>query len=494
MRTAAPAGWLAVDRSAGDLEGQIHRAVRERVLAGALAPGSRLPSSRALAGALGVARSTVVGAYDRLRAEGFLEAATGSSTRVAAALPALPALPVPPRPPLQAAPVAAAVARHRVAVPPPPPAGGAFRPGIPDLGAFPHAIWARCLAARARSLRVHDLGYGSPAGIPELRRAILAHVSAARGVAAGEDQVVVVPSTSAALDLVARLLLRPGERGGDVAWMEEPGYPTAQAVLRGAGARLVPVPCDAEGMDVARAPRGGGAPRLVYVTPSHQCPTGVAMGLARRMALLGAAAACGAVVLEDDYDSEFQHGSRPIASLQGIDRHGSVAYLGTFSKVLAPGLRVAYAVLPPWLVADAADAVRLRGAAVPVHVQAALADFIAEGHLRAHVRRMGAAYAARMAAMAEALRRRCGHLLEVGCGGGGLQLLARFRDPGADDDAAARALGEAGIAVQPLSGSCIGPPQAGLLFGIACVEAERAAVAAEQIAAVLAPVGAPRDS
>jgi GntR family transcriptional regulator/MocR family aminotransferase len=183
--------------------------------------------------------------------------------------------------------------------------------------------WARCLGARARALRVHDLGYGAAFGIAELRAAILAHVSVTRGVVATPDQVLVMPSTSAAIDLIARLLLRPGVPGGDLAWIEEPGYPNAQALLRAAGAQLIPVPCDADGINVSGA--SGPAPRLVYVTPSHEYPTGASMGLPRRLALLDMAQSCGATVLEDDYGSEFQYGSRPIAALQGIDRGACVA-------------------------------------------------------------------------------------------------------------------------------------------------------------------------
>jgi GntR family transcriptional regulator/MocR family aminotransferase len=454
-------GWLALDRTAGDLEGQLHRGIRERILSGRLAAGQRLPATRALAASLGVARSTVVAVYERLRAEGFLSAAAGAATRVAA-LPVSPFETAPPPAP------AVAPAERTLA----------FAPGVPDLSAFPHAVWARCLGARARALRVHDMGYGDHAGLPELRAAIAAHAAAARGVAADADQVVVVPSTGAAIDLLARLLLRPR---ADAVWIEEPGYPTAQAVLRQAGARLLPVPCDPDGMDPARAPAGP-PPRLIYVTPSHQYPTGVTMRLPRRLAVLEAAQAAGAVVLEDDYDSEFLAG-RPLAALQGIDRAGRVAYLGTFSKVLAPGLRVAYAILPRWLVADVAVAQRLRGAVVPVHIQAALADFLRDGHLRAHIRRMAPVYAERMAVTAEALRRHCAPLLTVPEQGGGLQLAGWFRDPSIDDTAFAAALAAQGLAPRALSGFFLGPSRPGLLFGIAQAIAATAHAAASAVMA-----------
>lgn len=453
----AVAGWLTVERQAGDLEGQIHRAVRERILSGRLRTGQRLPASRALAHALGVSRSTVVSAFDRLRAEGFLETSAGAATRVAR-------LSAPPQRARAAAPASPASEPEGLSA--------ALRPGIPDLASFPHALWARCLAARTRSLRVHDLGYGEAAGLGALRAAILAHATATRGVAAGPDQVLVLPSAAAAIDLVARLRL--GGPGESVAWIEEPGYPVAQSILRQAGARLVPVPVDAAGMDPAGCE--GGAPGIVYVTPSHQYPTGATMTLPRRLALLEAAQRLGATIIEDDYDSEYHYRSRPIAALQGIDRGDCVAYVGTFSKVLAPGLRVAYAILPPSLVERARAAQRLCGTLVPIHVQAALADFMEEGHLRAHIRRMGILYAERMALTRKALEEG-DDLIEIGAGHGGLQLAAWFRDPTIDDRAVVQALDAAGFGVRTLSEFHLGPPRSGLLFGIAAATPDEAAAA-----------------
>ncbi|MBB2200346.1 PLP-dependent aminotransferase family protein [Gluconacetobacter tumulisoli] len=465
---------MVLDRSAGALEAQIHRTIRDRILGGQFAAGDRLPSSRALAAALGLARSTIVQAYERLRAEGFLEARGGSATRIAA-------LPSPPP-----------HGRAAKAESPPPgqslspdnPAPGAFQPGLPDLTSFPHAAWARCLGARARSGRTVELGYGLAAGTPELRAAILSHVAVTRGVVATVDRVVVVPSTRMAIDVIARVVLQhPGTPGSDVAWVEDPGYPTSHALLRAAGARLVPVACDAHGMDVARA--DGPPPRLISVTPSHQYPTGATMTLQRRLAVLGAAQASGAVILEDDYDSEFQYGSRPIAALQGIDRTESVAYLGTFSKILVPGLHVAYAILPAWLAPRVAAALRMRGTAVPVHVQLALADFLNDGHLRAHVRRMGALYAARMAATVAALRRHCADILTPGTGEGGLQLAAWFTNPAMDDRAVVRALNARGLAIRALSDFHLGPARPGLLLGIASATDDGADRAARHIRAAV---------
>lgn len=446
-----PATWVVLDRAKGDFEGQIYRAFRARILGGALRAGAPLPSTRALATALGLARSTVVAGYDRLAAEGFICATRGAATRVA---------PLPPAPvgaPEQAVPCPA---------PPESPADPArflpLRPGLPDLDAFPHAAWARCLAARARALRVHDLGYGDEQGLPLLRAAVLDHVRRTRAVVADSGQVVIVPSTAAALALLAGLVLTPG----DVAWVENPGYRTAWGLLQRTGARIVPVPVDGEGIDPARAPQGA-VPRVIHVTPSHQYPTGAAMTLARRLRLLDHAAACGALVVEDDYDSEFHYAGRPLASLQGLDERGCVAYLGTFSKVLAPGLRVAYAIVPQRLVEPLRQAVRLSGGTVPIHVQAAMADFLGEGHLNAHVRRMRKVYHARMTETATRLASVAQGRWQVGAVDGGLQLAVWLADPAADDLALAGALQGQGLGVMALSAMFLGKPRPGLLIGVA---------------------------
>ncbi|MBB6484143.1 PLP-dependent aminotransferase family protein [Rhizobium lusitanum] len=462
--------WADIDRAAGDLEGQVYRVVRDRILHGQMAAGQRLPSTRALAIALSVARSTVVSAYDRLKAEGYLQSTTGAATRVAAFPSPLLGQSVTLRSKLPQATEFAT--------------GGLFEPGVPDVEAFPHAAWARYLGARGRSLRVHDLGYGAHGGIRELREAILDHIATTRGVIARPEQVVIVPTTGAAINLLTSILLWADHPNDGVAWIEDPGYATAHALLRMAGATMVPVPCDAEGIDIGRAV--GPPPRLIYVTPSHQYPTGATMSLSRRLALLEFARTRGAIVIEDDYDSEFQYESRPIAALQGIDRGEVVAYLGTFSKTLAPGLRVAYAVVPSRLVASVEAAQRLRGAIVPVHIQAALADFIREGRFRAHLRRMNGVYAERMAASVAALNSHCGAWLCVGAGTGGLQLASWFRDEAVDDLAAMRSVNAHGFALRAMSSLHLGPARPGLLFGIARMGAEGADAAAARIANALA--------
>jgi len=462
--------WQPLDRAAGDLEGQLYRGLRDRILDGAMPAGQRLPSTRHVATALGIARSTVVQAYERLKADGYLLAQAGSATRVAALGAGL-------QPP---APKVILGVSEPVA---PPETSRLFEPGVPDLADFPHASWARYLGARARSLRIHDLGYGEADGLPALRGAILDHVAKTRGIFARPEQVMIVPSTRAAINLLIHVLLRPAEAADKVAWIEEPGYATAQALLREAGARIVPVPCDAAGIDVAKA--SGPPPRLIYVTPSHQYPTGVTMSLQRRLALLDVAQASGAVVIEDDYDSEFQYGARPIAALQGIDRNGLVVYLGTFSKIFAPGVRVAYAIVPMRLREEVSAALQLQGAVVPIPVQAALADFMRDGRLRGHVRKMKALYAARMVACVAALHDHCGDVLEIGDGSGGLQLATWFRDRDVDDRAIAQRLKADGFAVQPMSRFHLSPARPGLVFGIARVAPAQVQAQVARLAAIV---------
>ncbi len=455
--TSAPI-WLSLDRNGGDLSGQIYRSLRDRILLGQLPAGHKLLSTRALAASLGVARSTAVEAYDRLRSEGYIEASAGVATRVAALERMRPEHQRDDRAPVEGK--KSDQPSYR----------GLFRPGMPDVSDFPHAAWSRHLAARSRSLRIHHLGYENPTGIRELREAILEHISATRGVIAEPEQVMIMPSTRAAIDMLARAMLR--RSGRKTAWMEDPGYAAARLLLGDAGAEIVAVPCDEQGIDVSKAE--GSQPALIYVTPSHQYPTGATLSLPRRLALLEAARRHESLIVEDDYDSDFQYGSRPIAALQGIDRAEVVAYVGTFSKVLAPGLRVAYAVVPRWLVSEASEALHRRGVAVSTHIQAALADFINEGRLRAYLRRMNQQYAERMARTIGMLESHFGGRLVISGGNGGLQLAAWFRDEMVDDRAVVAKVNASGYGLMPMSGFFIGKSAPGILFGIS--QAEAAAV------------------
>jgi GntR family transcriptional regulator/MocR family aminotransferase len=339
------------------------------------------------------------------------------------------------------------------------------RPWVPDLDEFPWRLWSRLLARYHRRPRRWLLTYGEPAGYRPLRRAIAEHLGAARGVRCSWEQVIVVSGSQQALDLAARMLLDPG----DAAWVEDPGYAGTRGALVAAGADVVPVMVDGEGLDVnAGVERRPGA-RLACVTPSHQYPLGVTMSLARRLQLLDWAERAGAWVLENDYDSEYRYAGRPLAALQGLDTGGRVIYTGTFSKVLFPALRVGYLVAPPDLV-DAFAAARAfadRGSA-PVE-QAVLADFLVEGHFASHVRRMRALYAERQQALVEAARRELAGLLDVPRKDSGMHLLGRLPDGVRDVDASLRAA-EAGVEAPALSAFGLVPPRrGGLVLSYAAV-------------------------
>ena len=462
-------------RSRASLYHQIYEGLRSAILDGRLQSGMRLPSSRAAAAELGVARNTVVAVFEQLVAEGYLRSRVGDGTRVADIEQDLLSRPArhASRSPSQrndtdsARTTSSLSARGAaiigVARDSPAPAHGAFEPGLPDIAAFPHRVWARILARHARVPERTRLGYGDASGDPRLRAAIAAHVGATRGVRCAPDRIVVVSGAQAALDLCARLLLDPG----DPAWIEEPGYAGARAALLGAGARLEPVPVDADGLDVAAGEVRCPGARLAYITPSCQYPLGATLSLERRLLLLDWAERAGAFVIEDDYDSEYRYRGRPIAAVQGIDSHGRVAYVGTFSKTMFPGLRVGYVIAPDGLQAAFAHAVRNTGQTVPQPVQGALAEFIEAGHYGRHVRRMRALYARRQALLFALVREHLRGVLDLVPCEAGMQVAGLFVES-LDDRAVAAAGARAGLALSPLSGYWLGSGgRAGLNLGYA---------------------------
>jgi len=374
---------------------QLYNAVRAAILDGQLPAGARLPATRVLAVDLGLSRTTVLTAMAQLLAEGYVEGKRGSGTCVARILPDA-ALHIG-RAPAGVGPSSSATGRTlsrrgqllaTASLGPSRDAGmaRAFRPGVPALDLFPWKTWlaieGRLLRRLSGALRLYD----NPAGYRPLRQAVADYLGAARAVRCEADQVIVVAGSQQALDLVARVLLDPG----DAVWVEEPGYAGAKGALAAAGARVVPAPVDAEGLDVAAARQRCAAARLAYVTPSHQYPLGMTMSLSRRLALLRWASDAGAWVVEDDYDSEYRYTGRPLAALQGLDTEGRVIYTGTFSKVLFPALRLGYLVVPTDLADAFARAKALTDRGSPVLGQAMLADFLAEGHFGRHIRRMRA--------------------------------------------------------------------------------------------------------
>jgi GntR family transcriptional regulator/MocR family aminotransferase len=486
-------GWPATNllirldpRAGGPLQQQIYAGVRRAILDGVVAPGTRLPSSRAVAEDLGVSRTTAVLALDQLVAEGYLITRRASGTFVAHDLPddlpqgrgPRPAR-SPKHPPLSrrgAALAATPPAAVRLAGPPRP-----FRIGTPGLDLFPVRLWTQLVHRRLRSITAAQLDYGAPAGLRILREAIAAHVQTARGTQCTADQVVIVAGAQQGLDLVCRLLLDPGER----VWMEEPGYPGARSALVGSGARIVPVRVDREGLDVDAGMRGAGDARLVYVTPSHQYPLGVPMSLPRRLALLRWASRARAWVLEDDYDSEFRYGARPIPCLHGLDVDGRVIYVASFSKTLFPALRLGFVIVPADLQGRLVAARAAADQHPPLLDQAVLTDFIVEGHYPRHLRRMRAAYRERLEAVAAAARRHCDGVLRLRPVQTGLHLVADL--DGVDAFRAAREAATRGVEVTPLAAYYSRPGRGAdaLVLGFAAAPPEAASRAMEQLAAAL---------
>lgn len=456
---------LSLKSRAGPLHRRLYAALRDAILDGSLAPGTRLPATRRLAGHLAVSRNTVVAAFDQLHAEGYVTAKVGHGTRVAAIAPE------------KLIACSPAVDRANAAAPNDPPAETAARPqaprprifeaGEPDVAAFPHHLWARLLARSARDGARLASPYVEPFGDPALRGAIARHVQEYRGVRCRPEQVVVTTSTQAAMTLTASLLLRPG----DPLWLEDPGYIGALAAFEAAHARIIPVPVDSEGMDTEAVPDAP-PPKLIYLTPSHQFPLGMTMPLSRRLSLLERASQDGAYIIEDDYDSEFRFSGRPVAALQGIDSAERVIYLGTFSKTLMPGLRTAYMVLPRPLCASLRDRLRVDALQPPAAVQAALAQFVTEGHYAAHVRRMRMVYARRLKALENAACTLPRPVRLARCSTG-LQVPLYLGPDGNDKAFAAR--GErAGLSLSPISKFYLkARPRPGVLLGFAAMPEER---------------------
>jgi GntR family transcriptional regulator / MocR family aminotransferase len=448
---------LPLDRSSEQpIHRQIYDGLRRAILEARLSPGQRVPSTRALAEDLGVSRLPVLTAYDQLLHEGYLEGRTGSGTFVSAAIPDDLLTPPPSA-------GARRVRRATRAAPRPRDEGGLgpFRMSLPALDRFPHAIWARLVAHRARMLRPADMAYGDPAGRVALRVAVAEHLRAARAVRCEVEQVLIVSGSQAAARLAATVLLGSGDRVA----MEEPGSPLIRAALGAEGADVVPIPVDEEGISVAALQRRGGRVRAAYVTPSHQYPLGTSMTAARRLALLDWAHREGAWLLEDDYDSEYRYVSRPLGALQGMDAHGRVIYFGTFSKVLFPALRMGYVVVPSALRQRFVDARETFDLFSPTLYQLVLADFLREGHFARHLRRMRGVYRARRDALLTGLARHCANRLSVINADAGLHLAVLLED-GLDDRDIVRRMAARGLTATPLS-SCYagGGGPSGLLLG-----------------------------
>jgi GntR family transcriptional regulator/MocR family aminotransferase len=408
-------------RSSGERLRALHGQLRAAILERRLQPGLRLPSTRALADACGVSRNTAMAAYDLLLSEGYLVARQGAGTYVANALPDLTRR-------------KATGERHssndrrlntfwrQSAVEIDPsrqsPPRFDFRLGVPDISYFPMDVWRRLSSRVLRAYCKMPVPFDEPHGRPALREAIARYVSFARAVACQADDITVTAGAQQAFDLLARILVTPGRT---VVAVENPGYPPVRAAFAAAGAKIVATPVDAEGLVVERLPPNA---TVVCVTPSHQFPLGSAMSARRRAALLEFAHARGAVVIEDDYDSEFRFGGRPLDALQTLDRTESVFYVGTFSKSLFPALRLGFAVAPPWAHRALGEAKRYADSHSAPLTQETLAAFITAGHLARHVRRMRRIYGARRQVLLDGLRTEFSRWLEPVPSVAGLHLAA----------------------------------------------------------------------
>jgi GntR family transcriptional regulator/MocR family aminotransferase len=488
--TAKPVLPLAFDRSRGEpLYRQLYDQLRELILAGRLPPGTRLPSSRELAADFGVSRNTVVGAYDQLLAEGYVDGAVGAGTFVSTVLPddllSTRAAQVADKGQRTAPTVSARGTRLAALAPVRDRRHRAFVTGVPDLEHFPFEPWARLMNTAWRRPGRELLAGVGPAGYAPLRAAIASYLWTARGVRCAADQVIVVAGAQHGIGLAGQVLLD----AGDPVWVEDPCYPGVKGALAGAGVKTAAVPVDDEGLDVKAGEDLEPGARLVCVTPSHHYPLGVTMSLARRLELLDWADRHDAWILEDDYDSEFRYAGRPLAPLQGLDRSGRVIYVGTFSKVMFPSLRLGYLVVPEALV----DPFRRVRAALDDHppsaAQPALARFIDEGLFAAHVRRMRRLYGARQEALLAAAQRHWTGLLEVPADEAGMHLVGWLSEATASrmSDVEASALAAArDVDAQPLSRFASRPDMRnGLILGYAAVPEDEIEAGARRLASAL---------
>ncbi len=477
MLRAVASLLVRLDRgSRTHLQQQICEGLRGAIAAGVLAPGTRLPSTRALAAELAVSRTTVVAALLQLAAEGYLATRLRSGTFVADPPPEGRPAPAAARPgppaALRLSRRVEELARMAGALGSLRPRARAFALSRPALDAFPVREWSRIVARRGARITAAQLDYGHES--PELRTAIAELVSSSRGMRVHADQVMLFHGAQPALEFAFGALLDPGDR----ACMEDPGYGGARTSLASTGAALASVPIDAQGMVVAAAP----AARLAYVTPSCQFPLGVTMSLARRHELLAWAARADACIVEDDYDCEFRHAGAPLPALAGLDTAGRVVYVNSFSRTMFPALRLGYLIAPGGVIDRLRAARATREEHLPSLVQLALADFIAEGHFARHVRRMKVLYRARHEALVAAAR--ATGRLRVRRVDAGLHAIA---DIDVDAVAVAAAAARRGVEATPLSHCYAGgkAPSEALVLGFGAVPPERIRAAMDKLAAVI---------
>jgi GntR family transcriptional regulator / MocR family aminotransferase len=460
--------------------------LRSAILERRIAPGARLPATRDLAREYRLSRATVVTAFEQLKSEGYVEGKVGAGTYVSQVLPeellhvarAGTGAGMGPRR-VRWSSYARRLALFRGSGEPR--IARAFRANQAALDAFPTTLWAQVAARRLRRASTKLLAGGEARGYRPLRQAVAEYLNASRGVKCSADQVLIISGVQEALERAAHLLLDPG----DPVWVEEPGYPGAAIVFAAVGAKVHPVPVNAEGLDLDYGRRHWRHAKLVYVTPAHQFPLGVTMNLRRRLALLEWARRSQTLIFEDDYDSEYRYSGRPIPALQGLDRAGVVIFAGSFNEVLFPALRLGYLVVPPAMVDrfGAAQSVSMRHA--PLLDQAVLCDFITEGHFARHIRRMRELYAERLGVLLESSRSRLSGLLEIPSVEAGLQMVGWLAPGIRADDAAEEAI-KREVEVIPLSRySSRRYRRQGLLLGFAAVDSRELRRGVEQLARAL---------
>ena len=461
---------------------QIYLKLRDAIMARRLSPGSRLPSTREMSKRLNVSRTSVLSAYEQLLAEGYVSGRKGSGTFVSEGVPPF----VMPKGPARGG-AAGGTRRQRLsdageryrrfAADAAAPSDAPFATGCCSVDSISVETWRR--SARQASLPGPvALAYSDPAGEPALRRQVAEYLRAARAVQCEPEQVIILSGAQQAIDLSIRTLLDPG----DAVWVEDPGYLATREALVAAGAAIVPVPVDRHGLDVQAGIAAAPAARAVYITPSHQYPTGSVMSMQRRLELLAWASETGAWVTEDDYDSEFRYVGRPLACLQGLDRAGCVIYVGSLSKVLFPGLRLGFAVLPRDLVDVFRGARFLTDRHPPSFQQAVVAAFMQEGFFASHIRRMRQHYRAARDVLVEAIGRHMGDLVEIEVPECGIQLVVYFRGP-ISDVAVAAAARRRGVTVRAVSPLYVGRPRRqGLVLGYSGFDAHRLRSGAAELA------------
>ena len=459
---------------------QIYDGYRTAILSGQLRPGQRLPSTRTLAVELGISRLPVVNAFEQLLHEGYVDGKSGAGTYVKDTIPDEFARPVLERRLELKKPLEPADTLEEIV--------GPFRVSLPALDQFPNKIWSRLVSRHAKNLSVELMTYGDPSGYLPLREAIAQYLNTSRAVRCQADQILIVSGSQMALHICARALLKPG----DAVCIEDPAYPGARDALRSTGATLLPISLDEQGININRIALQSKRARAVYVTPSHQYPLGLTMTASRRLELLDWARRNRSWIIEDDYDSEYRYTSRPVGSLQGMDTASRVIYIGTFSRVVFPSLRLGYVVVPSELFNEFRSLRETLDIFSPTLYQLVLTDFLQEGHFSRHLRRMRVTYLDRRNAFLKALSDHLGKFLIPYNTDAGLHLSA-FLPVGVDDREIVRKAGEHGVSATALS-TCYARKhsRSGLILGFGGANERRIRAAAQTLAKVIRSVAGER--